>query len=154
MERKFPRLQTYSNILFRKDGDQTHVNAEDRVAIHDQGQFHQALDTVGIINVSVEKLKDVPCHAVGKTKRLRKFNSRVVISARYFRCKHAPCIFTDRASKMRFLVDTRADISVLPIMLKDKYNKSKFTLYAANGTPIATFSQKLLQLNFGLHCNF
>jgi len=51
---------------------------------------------------------------------------------------------------MRFLVDIEADVSILPVMLENKRNKSKFTLCAANGTPIATFDQKLLQLNFGL----
>jgi len=78
--------------LFCKDGDQTHANAEERVAIHDQDQPHQALDIVGIINVSAEKLKNVPFHAAGKTKRLRKTNFRDVISAGYPGCKYAPFI--------------------------------------------------------------
>jgi len=55
---------------------------------------------------------------------------------------------------MRIFVDIGVDVSVLPITFKNKHNKSKFTLYAANGTPIATFGQKLLQLNFGLRRNF
>jgi len=64
-------------------------------------------------------------------------------------------LITNRSSKMIFLVNTEiVCISVLLVMLKDKRNKSKFTLCAANCTPIATFGQKLLQLNFGLRRNF
>jgi len=50
---------------------------------------------------------------------------------------------TDRPSRKRFLVDTGADISVFPIALKDKRNKSKFILCIANGTP-TTYGQKFL----------
>jgi len=90
----------------------------------------------------------------GKTKRPRKTKFQCVISARYLGYKHAPCICHDRSSKMRSLVDTGADVSVLLVMFKDKHIKSKFTLCAANGTLITTFGQKLLQLDFGLRRNF
>jgi len=53
---------------------------------------------------------------------------------------------------MRFLIDTGANIPVLLVALKNKRNKSKFTLYAAMF--IAIYGQKLLQLNFGLRRNF
>jgi len=61
---------------------------------------------------------------------------------------------TDRSSKMRFFVDIGTDVSVSPVMLKDKRNKLKFIFCAANDTPIATFGQKHLQLNFALCRNF
>jgi len=56
---------------------------------------------------------------------------------------------TERFSKTRFLV-----VSVVPVLPQNKRNKSKFTLCAANGTSIAIFGQKLLQLDFGLRRNF
>jgi len=61
---------------------------------------------------------------------------------------------TERFSKTTFLIDTGADVSVVPVLPQNKRNKSKFTLCIANGTPIATFGQKLLQLDFGLRRNF
>jgi len=59
---------------------------------------------------------------------------------------------TERVSGTRFLVDTGADVSV--VLPQNRRNKSKITLSAANGTLIATFGQKLLQLDLGLRRNF
>jgi len=42
---------------------------------------------------------------------------------------------TDRHSGKKFLVDTGADVSIFSIAFKDKRNKSKFTLCAANDIP-------------------
>jgi len=50
-----------------EDKDQTHDDAEDRAAILNQDQPHQASDTAGIINVSVKKLEDVPHLAADRT---------------------------------------------------------------------------------------
>jgi len=61
---------------------------------------------------------------------------------------------TERVSGTRFLVNTGADVSLVPVLPQNRRNKSKVTLSAANGTPIATFGQKLLQLDLGLRCNF
>jgi len=61
---------------------------------------------------------------------------------------------SERFSKTRFLVDTGADVSIVPVLSQNRRNKSKFTLSAANGTPTATFGQKFLQLDFGLRRNF
>ncbi|XP_039313513.1 uncharacterized protein LOC120359581 [Solenopsis invicta] len=61
---------------------------------------------------------------------------------------------TDRLSRCNFLVDTGADVSVFPVTHNNSRSKSKLTLCAANGTPIATFGQKLLQLDFGLRRSF
>lgn len=51
---------------------------------------------------------------------------------------------------MEFIIDTGADISVIPAINKISLQKSKITLLAANGTEIATYGQRLLNLNFGL----
>lgn len=61
---------------------------------------------------------------------------------------------TDRSSGKQFLVDTGADVSVIPKMPGAERNKSNFVLHAANGTPITTYGQKLLQLDFGLRRAF
>lgn len=61
---------------------------------------------------------------------------------------------TDHSSRDQFLVDTGADVSVIPKSPKEKYNKSNLVLCAANGTPISTYGQKLLQLDFGLRRAF
>lgn len=61
---------------------------------------------------------------------------------------------TDRISQKNFLIDTGADVSVIPVSLAEKRNKSNFTLCAANGAPIATYGQRLLQLDFELRRAF
>lgn len=61
---------------------------------------------------------------------------------------------TDRSSGLCFLVDTGADISVLPSKLVLKNNKNSecqdYYLFAANGTKIKTYGVKILVLDLGL----
>lgn len=61
----------------------------------------------------------------------------------------------DRNSKMNFLVDTGADISVLP---KRNYNtrptSTRWKIYAANGTTIPTYGEVKMKLNLALRRNF
>jgi len=73
----------------KQDGDQTHVNAEDRVAIHNQGQsgirfcwYHKHFGQEA-------KKYTFPCS--WKDKKTAK-NFRDVINAGYPGCKHAPFI--------------------------------------------------------------
>lgn len=60
----------------------------------------------------------------------------------------------DQVTGLAFLVDTGADISVIPPTFKEKANISDFKLFAANGSPIDTFGEKLLELNLGLRRSF
>lgn len=57
-------------------------------------------------------------------------------------------------SELRFLIDTGANISVLPPTTKQKCvsnsTSRKYTLYAANGSQIQTFGTKTLELNLKL----
>lgn len=58
----------------------------------------------------------------------------------------------DRKSGLRFLVDTGANISVLPVT-KKPYRDSvcdNYKLYAANGTEIKTYGVKTMELDFNL----
>lgn len=58
---------------------------------------------------------------------------------------------TDKISAVKFLIDTGADISVVPKSFVNHHQSSSdFKLFAANGTPINTYGQKLITVNFGL----
>lgn len=57
----------------------------------------------------------------------------------------------DRKSQLRFLVDTGADISLLPKKHVLQCGKpSAIQLYAANSAPIKTFGERVLTVDFGL----
>ena len=57
---------------------------------------------------------------------------------------------TDRKTGTRFLVDTGAEVSVLPPSSQQRKFPSKITLQAVNHTPIATYGQKSVTLDLGL----
>ncbi|KMQ86124.1 gag-pol polyprotein, partial [Lasius niger] len=59
-------------------------------------------------------------------------------------------IVFDKSSGLNFLIDTGADVSLIPKELVSKAQVSSFKLYAANGTKINTYGSKTLILNFGL----
>ena len=61
---------------------------------------------------------------------------------------------TDRINNLNFLVDTGAQVSVLPPSRTDRLRKQGFTLSAVNGTSIATFGTRSLTLNIGLRRTF
>ena len=53
---------------------------------------------------------------------------------------------TDRTNKLNFLVDTGAQVSVLPPTRSDRLRKQGLTLSAVNGTAIATYGTRSLTL--------
>ena len=55
---------------------------------------------------------------------------------------------TDKSSKIHFLIDTGAEVSVFPC--KKTKIPNKLSLYAANGSEIPTFGSQLLTLDLGL----
>lgn len=62
---------------------------------------------------------------------------------------------TDRTTGLRFLVDTGAELSVIPAENSRRYIRNPLTtLQAANGTRIATFGHKSLTLDLGLRRSF
>ena len=71
---------------------------------------------------------------------------------------HHPChlfYVTDHTSGLRFLVDTGAEVSVIPSSASDRnHHKNNLNLQAVNNTSIATYGNKLLTLNIGLCCAF
>lgn len=62
----------------------------------------------------------------------------------------------DRATRTRFLIDTGADVSIIPVSAckRQASKTSTLRLYAANGTPIATYGTATLQVNLGLRRDF
>lgn len=57
---------------------------------------------------------------------------------------------TDSNSGFRFLIDTGAEVSVIPVKNKYFIGESVCRLYAANGSEIKTYGIKTLDLNLGL----
>ena len=61
----------------------------------------------------------------------------------------------DKSSGLCFLVDTRAEVSVIPPSQTDrKYPQQNFTLQAVNNTSITTYGSRSLTLNLGLRRTF
>ena len=60
----------------------------------------------------------------------------------------------ERSSHRRFLVDTGAAVSVLPVKSDRQHSQSGVHLLAANGTAILTFGTRSLTLNLGLRQPF
>lgn len=61
----------------------------------------------------------------------------------------------DQTSAQPFLIDTGADISVIPPSLREKSQPMKSRqLFAANGSPIPTYGTKRLTINIGLRRPF
>ncbi|KAL1518322.1 hypothetical protein ABEB36_001961 [Hypothenemus hampei] len=61
-------------------------------------------------------------------------------------------VVLDRAGMLKFLIDTGADVSVIPNSKSGRYVRpaTSFKLYAANGSAIDTFGEKILTLDLGL----
>ena len=70
---------------------------------------------------------------------------------------HHPCrlfYVTDCTSGLHFLVDTGAEVSIIPASVSDRtHHRNNFTLQAVNNT-IATYGNRLLTQNIGLRCAF
>ncbi|GFW10513.1 hypothetical protein TNCV_893081 [Trichonephila clavipes] len=61
----------------------------------------------------------------------------------------------DRETGCQFLVDSGADVSILPwTKTKGECQASQYKLYAANGTEIPTYGLKILTLDLGLRRSF
>ena len=56
----------------------------------------------------------------------------------------------DKNSKLHFLIDAGAEISVFPAGRADRFHKSDVTLRAANNSTINTYGFRQLTLDFGL----
>lgn len=62
---------------------------------------------------------------------------------------------SDTTTNMQFLIDTGADVSVIPRGLRSAGAKpTSMQLFAANGTPIKVYGEVLLKVNLGLRREF
>ena len=61
---------------------------------------------------------------------------------------------TDRNSGIQFLIDTGAQVSVIPPSPKERHSPSALTLQALNNTSICTYGSRSLTLNLGLRRTF
>ncbi len=60
-----------------------------------------------------------------------------------------------RNSGKRFIIDSGADVSAIPLNLADRQRLNRgFTLQAVNRTSIKTYGQRMLQLDLGLRTSF
>ncbi|UYV69834.1 hypothetical protein LAZ67_7000922, partial [Cordylochernes scorpioides] len=98
----------------------------------------------------------------------RKYNPNGSWCWYHFRFKHharkciSPCTFNKKAKNQQensnnnhFLLDTGAEISVLPPRPEDRRRgPTKFTLTAANNSPIKTYGERFLNLDLGLRRDF
>ena len=60
----------------------------------------------------------------------------------------------EKIHRYHFLVDTGAEISVLPTDPKHRTTPSPYKLQAANGTQIETYGERSLTLDLGMRKNF
>ncbi|BHF71289.1 hypothetical protein SprV_0401434400 [Sparganum proliferum] len=61
---------------------------------------------------------------------------------------------SDKSSGLRFLVDTGAEVSVIPPLRRHRLKPSKFSLQAATSTTISNYGQRSLALDLGLRRRF
>lgn len=61
---------------------------------------------------------------------------------------------SDTTTGVRYLIDTGADVSVLAANKQNSCRTSDYVLYAANGTKIKTFGEKVITVNLGLRRTF
>lgn len=62
---------------------------------------------------------------------------------------------TDKRTKIQFLVDTGSDLCVFPrSSVKQRRSRTTYELFAANGTPIATYGYAHLDLDLGLRRDY
>ena len=80
-----------------------------------------------------------------------KLDARPTVATTLGGVQSSRLILGDFKNKLYFLIDTGADISVLPLSsAKGNVAPSEFKVYAADGTPIPTFGSRTLSLDLGL----
>ncbi|UYV65672.1 hypothetical protein LAZ67_3005041 [Cordylochernes scorpioides] len=69
-------------------------------------------------------------------------------------CRNLRLFVKDKNTELRFLMDSGADISIIPPKDKNRMPSSDYKLYAANGTEIVTYGTKVRNLDIGLRRQF
>lgn len=60
----------------------------------------------------------------------------------------------DKTNNLNFLIDTGADVSVVPPTIFERYKPTDYYIYAANNSKIKTYGVKTIKLNLGLRREF
>ncbi|GBO00385.1 Retrovirus-related Pol polyprotein from transposon 412 [Araneus ventricosus] len=68
-------------------------------------------------------------------------------------CRKFRLFVRDRRSNLQFLVDSGADVNIIPATTQNR-KKAGYQLYAANGTEISNYGMKMLNLDLGLRRDF
>ncbi|XP_044740076.1 uncharacterized protein LOC123301404 [Chrysoperla carnea] len=96
-----------------------------------------------------------PCRFTGQVQQSEKRESQSLEAASDPGPKPQRRLFIfDRSNAYNFLIDTGADINVLPAKNKVYNAPAEFKLYAANGTTINTYGERTLQIDLGLRRTF
>lgn len=87
--------------------------------------------------------------------KLARMQSNAVVGCIGTSDNHRLCV-TDRKSSINFLVDTGANVSVIPVHRVSAKNRREcsYKLYAANNTEIKTYGTIVLELNLGLRRSY
>ena len=81
-----------------------------------------------------------------------KLQRQAINSAKSSGASQPSCLFyiTDASTKRQFLIDTPAEVSVLPPQPNDRANRQGYDLQAGSSSTIATYCTRSLTLNLGL----
>lgn len=83
-----------------------------------------------------------------------KLKSRSVKAATTIDAISSRLFIKDKSTKLKFLVDSGADVSVIPPRYIDQKSKSDIKLYAANNSSIKTYGIRTIVLDLGLQRKF
>lgn len=90
----------------------------------------------------------------GGRKKLNDATSEIMASE-VVNAKSKRLFIFDREDNRKFLIDTGADISIIPKVYYGSISNADFyQLFAANGTPIKTFGKTYINVNLGFRRNF
>ncbi|KAJ8871607.1 hypothetical protein PR048_027934 [Dryococelus australis] len=104
---------------------------------------------VAALGSSIEEIKS------GTFQRGGKCGGSPLMAANVASRNSCHLFITDAHSGVRFLIDTGADISVLPPTSREKTNTDESKeLYAAKGSITRTFGERLLKFDLGLNCSY
>jgi len=88
-------------------------------------------------------------------KQIGKLNRRFVDATQQSAQDQARRLFIyDKLTNTKFLIDSGAEVSVIPPNQKRSLIPGELTFYAANGSRIKTYGEKLIQLDLGLRRSF
>lgn len=87
--------------------------------------------------------------------RLKKLNANPSQTAEVGGPTSRRLVIYDRSSRMRYLVDSGSDVSLIPATRRERAEgEMPFVLHAANGSSIKAYSKKLLNIDLGLRRKF